>query len=231
MSLSGCKPWYEAPSSEASGQWIFQLRAKDTERHGCPVWSLIWYQNSDGGDVVICRLGKAAGSKLITGGGPFSSDSATPFLLVLRCKPFLHLLLLFYHPSTPPRGHACSTCEYANPWIHVRHPVCSQCLECVRGQEERRRYHRRRTRHQGIFHNRAAYSLCRLWLAPTFSCMILPSFSPDFATIKVISAWNPVIKTRRADTMSRLVAMPRQQGKDKSDDMAEERTNFRNSTL
>lgn len=61
--------------------------------------------------------------------------------------------------------------------------------------------------------------------------MILPSFSPDVATIKVISARNPLIKTRRADTMSRLVAMPRQQGKDKSADMPEERTEFRNSTL
>lgn len=38
---------------------------------------LIWYQNGAGGDVVICRLGKAAGSKLITGGGPFSSDSTS----------------------------------------------------------------------------------------------------------------------------------------------------------
>lgn len=54
--------------------------------------------------------------------------------------------------------------------------------------------------------------------------MILPSFSPNVATIKVISARNPLIKTRRADTMSRLVAMPRQQGKDKSADMPEERT-------
>lgn len=135
-------------------RWTFS-RAEDTERHGRPVRGLIWYQNSDGGDVVICRLGKAAGSKLITGGGPFSSDSAT-----LRFSPPSHSSTFSStsHLCNPLwRDPSCSTCEYASPWIRVRRPVRC-CVSDV--------YGRRKTT---ILEEPGGFSIIeRLRLAPTF---------------------------------------------------------------
>lgn len=147
-------------------RWTFS-RAEDTERHGRPVRGLIWYQNSDGGDVVICRLGKAAGSKLITGGGPFSSDSAT-----LRFSPPSHSSTFSStsHLCNPLwRDPSCSTCEYASPWIRVRRPVRSLRLGCVREEKDD---NIRGT--GGIFHNRA-FAASANFLAS----VILPSFSPS----------------------------------------------------
>lgn len=117
-------------------RWIFS-RGEDTERHGRPVWGLIWYQNSDGGgDVVICRLGKAAGSKLITGGGPFSSDSATlrfsPPPPVPSPPPLKPL-----SDATPPRLFHLRVCQPMDPRYKTSGP-----LSDVYTGGERRRYQR-----------------------------------------------------------------------------------------
>lgn len=89
---------------------------------------MIWYQNGASGDVVICRLGKAAGSKLITGGGPFSSDSTSRYSTSYDRSPFrrrppspvLHLRVLREptHCRLPlPRAR------------YVRRPVSRHCRE------------------------------------------------------------------------------------------------------